>query len=119
MADTRTAQAETKPDKNAVVTDLKELSRANNTRKIKFLGRNIEIKKLTLSECQEIQRKSMDTDENNQDQGFELIKMTIALGVPAAAEFSDDDFAEFPMDDLTKLAEEVMKLAGMSSTRGK
>jgi hypothetical protein len=101
-----------KTDTN-IVTDLKELSRSKSIRTVNFLGKKVEVRKLTLAECMDIQRMAKDTDENNPDQGFQLIRHTIKLGVPAAADFDDSDFEDFPFDDLNNLSTEVLKMAGM------
>ena len=106
-------------ERNAVVTDLRELSASRSSKKVRFLDRMIEVNKLTLAECMEIQKTARDLNEENPEKGFDLLKQTIRLGVPAAADFTDDDFEKFPMDDLNTLSSEVLKLAGMSSTVGK
>jgi hypothetical protein len=102
-------------NKNDVVTDLRELAASRSTKRVKFLDRMIEVNKLTLAECMEIQKIARELTEDNPEKGFDLLKQTIKLGVPAAANFTDEDFEAFPMDDLNTLSNEVLKLAGMQS----
>jgi len=61
----------------------------------------------------EIQKSAMEVKEDNPQAGFELLKKVILLGVPAAADFEDVDFENFPMDDLNRLSNDVLKYAGM------
>jgi len=107
---TKTAPSNKGPQ---VITNLRELINKRTTKTVPFLGAKIEINKLTLAECQEIQRLASETNAEDPTKGFELLRHVITVGVPAAADFNEDDFANFPMDDLNKLSDEVLKYAGM------
>ena len=41
------------------------------------------------------------------------LKMVIAKGAEKGDELSDEDFDSFPIDDLSKLSNEIMKYSGM------
>lgn len=101
------------PKTNNVITNLRELINKRTTKTVNFMGAKIEVNKLTLAECTEIQRIARDVNVNDPEKGFELLRHVITVGVPAAADFSEEDFANFPMDDLNKLSDEVLKYAGM------
>ena len=51
----------------------------------------------------------------NFDEQFELIHMTIRMGVEGAEELTDEDFEGFPMGALTKLSEDVMEVSGLGA----
>jgi hypothetical protein len=82
----------------------------------RFLGKNVKIKRLSLSQVRDIQSKAKQVNEDNPEAGFELIKETIRMGVPIAAELTDEQFEEFPLEDLNNLSNEVLRKAGMSTT---
>jgi len=96
-----------------VVNNLRELINVRTTKTVPFMGKKIVINKLTLAECTEIQRLARDTDADNPEAGFALLRHVVTVGVPAASDFSEEDFQQFPMDDLNKLSDEVLKYAGM------
>jgi hypothetical protein len=96
-----------------VVTNLRELINRRQTKVVPFAGTRIEINKLTLAECTEIQKQAKDLTPENPEKGFELLQNVIRMGVPSAADFTDDDFQNFPMDDLNKLSDAVLAYAGM------
>lgn len=96
-----------------VVTNLRELINNRTTKLVPFLGKRIDINKLTLAECTEIQKMAREVDAEDPEKGFNLLRHVIRVGVPAASDFTDEDFENFPMDDLSKLSDEVLKYAGM------
>lgn len=100
-----------------VVTDLRTLSSERIVKRIKFMNHHVEIIKLTLSEATEIQKAARALDPKNDGEAFDILKLIIKMGVPAAADFEDVDFDNFPMDDLNKLSEEVLKYAGMDPNK--
>jgi hypothetical protein len=87
-------------------------------RSVKFMGQDIKICKLTVSEVLQIQADAKNVKEDD-DSGFEILKKVIRLSVVGASELSDEDFSTFPMDELTKLSQEVMKFSGMVAEQGK
>ena len=104
--------AQTAPKSN-IVTNLRELINKRQTRTVNFMGAKIEINKLTLAECTEVQAMAQKVSPENPEAGLDLIREIVRIGVPAAGDFTDEDFTNFPMDDLTKLSDEVLKYAGM------
>ena len=47
--------------------------------------------------------------------GFDLLKKVIRLSVEGASDLSDQDFDTFPMDELSKLSNEIMRFSGIAS----
>jgi hypothetical protein len=48
-----------------------------------------------------------------------MIKEVIKMSVADASDATDEDFKTFPMDELTKLSNEIMVFSGISSAEGK
>jgi hypothetical protein len=92
---------------------LKGLINRRAKKKIKFLDVDIEIYKLTVAQVVEIQEQAKKaTDDVN---GLELLKTVIKLGAEGSSSISDEDFANFPIDDLSKLSNEIMKFSGLTA----
>jgi hypothetical protein len=84
----------------------------------KFMGDNIKINKLSVSEVLFIQtRAKVIADDENE--GFEILKTVIRSSVDGANDLSDDDFNNFPLDELSKLSNEIMKFSGIGEQAGK
>lgn len=84
---------------------------------VKFMGEDVKISKLSVAEVLDIQEKAKgnaaDTD------GLEILRTVIRSAVEDASELSDEDFASFPMDELSKLSNEIMKFSGIGEQSGK
>jgi len=79
-------------------------------KKIKFMGEEVTIKKLSISEVLEIQKEYKEA-EGSQDIG--ILKTIIRLAVEGASELSDEDIDSFPLDELANLSNEIIKYSGM------
>jgi hypothetical protein len=90
----------------------KDLVGKRVTKNTKFMGSDATIAKLSVSEVLEIQEKAkiLGDDETG---GLELLRLVIRLAVTGAEELTDEDFATFPMEELSKLSAEIMKYSGM------
>jgi hypothetical protein len=86
----------------------------------KFLAETIKISKLSVAEVMEIQAKAKAAEEAQDDQsGMELLKLVIRAGVEGGMELTDDDFGGFPMDELSRVSQEIMKFSGIGAEAGK
>jgi len=97
---------------------IKALVGKKMTKKLKFMGEDIEIAKLSVAEVMEIQEKAKGMKENEAE-GFNVLKAVIRAAVADAADLSDTDFETFPMDELSKLSDEIMKFSGLGKDSGK
>jgi hypothetical protein len=84
----------------------------------KFMNEEVKINKLSVEQVLEIQELANKVEGNN-TQGFELLKRVIKMSAEGSEDLSDDDFAKFPMDELTKLSNEIMKYSGLGGEAGK
>jgi hypothetical protein len=97
---------------------IKALVGQRMTKTVKFLGGDVKISKLTVSEVLEIQAKAKDA-EKDENAGLELLKTVIRSAVEGGTDLDDSDFDNFPMDELSKLSNEIMKYSGLGQEAGK
>ena len=93
------------------------------TKKVKFMGEDVVITKLNVSEVLSIQEKAkeLEKDDKGEDtkSGFAVLQTVITSAVEGGEELTEDDFNTFPMDELTKLSNEIMKFSGIGAEVGK
>ena len=103
------------------MSGIKGLVGRKMTKTIKFMGEDILISKLNVSNVMEIQEKAKKLEEND-NEGFDLLKSIIRSAVDGAGDLSDEDFEGFPLDELSRLSNEIMKFSGINAgekTQGK
>ncbi len=111
--------------------NIPKISKANNmsegikglvgkrmTKPVKFMGADVQISKLSVSEVMEIQERAKQIDSNDSE-GFNILKTVIRASVEGAKELADEDFNNFPLDELSKLSNEIMKFSGIGQDQGK
>jgi hypothetical protein len=79
---------------------------------VKFMESDLKIAKLSVVEVLSIQGKAKDIDENEAE-GFEILKTVIKASVEGGADLTDEEFDNFPLDELSKLSTEIMKFSGL------
>jgi hypothetical protein len=79
---------------------------------IEFLGEKIQIRKLTVSEVLKTQQL-IKAVENEEDSGFKILVHLVKTAVPDAKDIAEEDFKSLPMDELSKLSNQIMKFSGM------
>jgi len=97
---------------------IKDLVGKRMTKDAKFMGTEVKINKLSVSEIIEIQDLAKDA-EGDEKRSFEVMRKVICLGVDGGVELSDQDFDNFPMDELSSLSSAIMKFSGLGETAGK
>jgi hypothetical protein len=100
------------PNNKVNKMSIKELAKKSITKKVPFMGEKVSIKKLSVSEVMEIQDLAKDIGED-ESKGFEILKHVIVVATEGAEDLSDQDFDSFPMEELSKLSDEIMKFSGM------
>jgi hypothetical protein len=94
--------------------EVKGISRfksAKVSKKVKFCGEDIEIKKLSLGQVLEIQELAK--AKEGEDSSFAVLITVLKYGAPELSSSEDDEFKEIPMDELSTLSGEIMKYSGM------
>jgi hypothetical protein len=93
------------------------------TKKFTFLGKkdSVEVKKLTGLEVKEFQTY-VNTDAKSlpeAEQGLAIQRKIIRMGVKDAEDLTDDEIDGFPLDEVSKLAREVLVYSGINSEDSK
>lgn len=88
------------------------------TKSVKFLNTDVQISKLSVQEVINIQEKAKNISEDPEN-GFNLLVHVIRASVDGASEITDEEFKQFPMDELSRLSNEVMKFSGITGDQGK
>lgn len=97
---------------------IKSLIGKKMTKNVKFMGEDVKISKLSVAEVLEIQEKAKALTDNDAE-GFNVLRSVIRSAVEGADDLTDEDFKGFPMDELSKLSNEIMKYSGLGQEAGK
>lgn len=87
--------------------------------KVSFMGDEVEVKKLTVSEVlhiQELIKKAQNKKVEYDD--MSLIKDVVRMAVTGATEITDEEFNEFPIGELTVLSSSILRIAGLGENLG-
>lgn len=103
---------------NKMADGIKGLVGKKMTRSIKFMGEDLKISKLSVAEVMEIQDKAKSLEKED-SAGFDVLKTVIRSAVDGGSDLTDQDFENFPMDELSKLSTEIMKFSGIGGDQGK
>jgi hypothetical protein len=102
------------------MNSLKALVGQRMTKKVKFMGQDVEIAKLSAKQVLEIQAKAQELEKKaDEAEGFELLMSIVRASVADAAELTDADFLDFPTDELSNLSSSIMTFSGMKGDQGK
>lgn len=82
-----------------------------------FLGEEVTIYKMSVRQVKEIQELIKDIDLEKEP--LKLVQGVLRLGVEGAAELTEEDFDEFPPDELNALVTEVMQYSGIAGDAAK
>ncbi len=82
-------------------------------KKIKFLGEEVEIFKLSVGQVIAVQKLVKDNEAKEDTDGLSVLMFVIKEGCPEFKDYSDDEIQGLPMDELSKLSSEIMKHSGL------
>ena len=105
-------------NKESTKMNFKDLVGKRMTKTVKFMGEDVKINKLNVSEVLEIQERAKAID-GNESEGFSVLRKVISMAVEGASDIADQDFDKFPMDELSKLSGEIMKFSGLGGEDSK
>ena len=98
--------------------NFRDLINKRITRSIKFMNEDIKISKLTVSEITEIREQANRAKNSTDDSdNLSILKNIVKKSVEGAEDLTDEDFDNFPMDDLSKLSNEIMKFSGLDTAQ--
>ena len=95
------------------------LKKARPSVEVDFMGDKVKVFKLTVNEVRQFQ-KEIDAIKGSEDSesGISIQRKVIRLGVEGAAELTDEELDDFPLDDLAGLVKVVLEQAGVRSNEG-
>ena len=94
---------------------MKHLVGKKLTKKVPFMGEEVEVKMLTIDSVIEVQKlvakasKAKDVEAGQID----LMRQVLRLAVVGAEEMTDEEFNGFPIAELTSLSEAVLAVSGI------
>ena len=97
-------------------TDFRSFVGARMSKNVKFMGGEVTINKLSVSEVQQIQEDAKKIQDDDQA-GFEVLKKVIKYAVVGASDVEDEEFESFPLDELSKLSDEITKFSGFGEKK--
>ena len=92
-------------------------ARKQAVKKVKFLGQEVDLVKLSVGQVmaiQELSKKIEAAEDKNQGHVDLLIQM-VRMGAPEFEEISDEDIMQLPMEELSELSNEIMKYSGLGN----
>ena len=98
---------------------MKHLVGKTVTEKVPFMGDEVEVKKLTVGEVMSLQ-KVIEKAAKSKDESAQLKLLcdVIKIAVVGAETLTDEEFKGFPIQELTGLSEQIMRLSGLGGTEG-
>jgi len=95
---------------------MKNLVGKTMTKKYPFMGEQVEVRKLSLAQVEDIQAAAK-SHEGNDAASIEMLRKVIGLAVVGAEDLTVDDFKTFPIDELNKLSESVLEFSGLGNAK--
>jgi hypothetical protein len=94
--------------------DIREVMKKRMSKPVKFMGEDIKIHKLSVAEVLKVQEMAKDLTTNpDESKGFAVLRMVFRASVENAQDITDEEFDTMPMDELSKLSNEIMKFSGL------
>lgn len=85
------------------------------TKKVEFMGNEVDVRKLSVSEIMKIQELVKKAQKSkNDDSQLSLLKDVIRVAVVGADELSDEDFDTFPLSELNALTNAALEYSGLT-----
>jgi len=99
---------------------MKHLVGKTITQKVPFMGDEVEVKKLTVGEIFSLQAIISASQKGKQDEEKQvaLLRDILRLAVVGANEITDEEFAGFPLGELSDLSQQVVAVSGLGNTEG-
>jgi cytochrome P450 len=92
---------------------IKSLVGKKMSKEVTFMGEKVKISKLSVSQVEAIQEAAKEI-EKNPEKGFDVLKVVVRAGAEGGGDLTDEEFADFSMDELSKLSAEIMKFSGIA-----
>ena len=84
-------------------------------KEVQFVGKPLNIRKLTVKEVMKVQEIAKGlANDNSDEKNLELISYVITYGANDLADVTKEEMLEFALDDLTALSNVIMGYSGLS-----
>jgi len=96
------------------------VGKAQKTVKVPFMeNESVEVKKLTVAQVKEFQ-ETLETIKNEEstEGGLEIQRKVIRMAVVGAEELTNEELDSFPLDEVIKLSQKILELAGVRASEG-
>jgi hypothetical protein len=96
------------------------VGKAQKTVKVPFMeNETVEVKKLTVAQVKEFQ-ETLETIKNDEsaESGLQIQRKIIRMGVVGAEDLTNDELDSFPLDEVVKLSQKILELAGVKPVEG-
>lgn len=85
------------------------------TKKVKFIGLDLEIHKLSVNEVYKVQALIKAAQENpTEDSNMDVLVNVVKLGADELAGMDDNDIKDFSMDELSQLSNSILEYSGLT-----
>jgi len=87
------------------------------TKKVSFMGEEVEVKQMTVGEILQMQKLIAAAGKSKaEDAQIGLIRDIVRLTVIGAEELTNEEFNSFPIGELNTLTESIMEVSGLGGT---
>ena len=90
---------------------MKQLINLQPAKTVPFSGGEVEIRKLSANAVKGIQ----DLQKTESEDQLAVIVLTIRKGVPSAADMTDEEILDFPLEDLASLSTSIVEFSGLAN----
>ena len=101
------------------VTGILALVGKRASKRVKFLGEDITIRKLTVAEVRAVQELAKELEGKEDDNGIQMLELVIKSSVVGGDQLTTENFEEWPIDELATLSNDIMKYSGFNKDEGK
>jgi hypothetical protein len=98
---------------------IKNLAKQRISKATKFMNSDVTIYKLSVADIMGIQESAKGGENMDDSEGFEVLRKIITAGVDGGDELTEEDFMSFPLEELSRLSNEIMKFSGIVGEKGK
>lgn len=98
---------------NVTPNSFKRLVGLRVSKTVDFCGAKVSIEKLSVAQVEELQKAGEAVKDQGESAGLTVLQTIIEAGAPEARELTDDEFRQFPIDELNNLANAIMSYSGM------
>ena len=92
-------------------------ARRTAVKKVKFIGQELVIVKLSVGQVLEVQSlaKAVEAEKDAGAKHIDLLFMIVRMGAPELKDLSDEEMNELPMEELSELSSGIMSYSGLGN----